>query len=506
LELCTQQKEWPQVVTVLARLAAVSQSHYRAKYLVAAAKILTVHCRQLPRAAAMFEAALDASPNDEKLALRVERFYLENSDAVGYERHLRRQLIRISKQHSSLSEEANLWEKLLRLYKGPLQNPTLATVALEVIASLKQCPDSYGELAAAYEQAGTAALPRAVQIYVQQAHQSNDVPDLTEALRALQRIFGRTGDLGRSLNVSTGLVLIGQGNAAERDLVERATNATFVPPEASLRSSSWQKHIYHHGLSRPISAVFAHVSMAVAATHARSAKAWGLPQNWEQRPDTERRKHPLVYRLEHLATSLGIALPPLAFNMEFDGIADLVAISANRSVKLALVLGKAFFEPRTDAFFAFIMGRLVARLRPEFIVTWPNACSSEGELRSVLAAACDLASGEPTVSADNPALFQHHRRHFAEQISPASIECIRTACGSIDRGGEQVSEWLKSVSLTVNRAGLLMCRDLVCAVAAATTDRIFSIGLGQFEATRDLLAWSSTSEYALFARQLGSHE
>ena len=506
LKLHTQHKEWQQVVPVLRRLASVSHGQHRAQYLVAAADVLSINCAQMPKAAAMFEAALDAAQNDAKLALRVERFYLENNDVIGYERHLRRHLSRISTEQASLVKETQIWEKLVRLYQGPMPNPSSAAVALEVLATLKQSPASYEKLAAAYEQVGTPAIPRAVQIYVQLASHSNDVPTLAESLRALQRIFARTGDLGRSLNVSTGLVLLGQATATEHELVTEAAGAPFVPPIASLRSSAWTKHIYHPSLRREVSAVLAYVSPAVAAAHARTAKEWGLTQKWDHGPSVELESHTFVLRLRHLASSIGVDLPPMAFQKNFDGIADLVAVNAGNTVKLALVLGNAFFEPRTEASFAFVMARLLTRLRPEFIVTWPNICSSEGELRTVVAAACQLVGHEIALPADYTEFVQRYVQLFKQHLSPETLESLASASTSIPYQDELVSAWLNGISLTANRAGLLMCRNLVSAVAEATTDRLFGIGLGQFEATRDLLAWSSTSEYALFERHLGSPE
>lgn len=503
LNLHTSQGQWVQAVAVLSRLASIAQQEHRAKYLLTAGKILLHHCQQVPEAIAMFEGALDATPDDSALAARIEQIYFSTNDAAGYERHLRRHLGRVCAGPADLDQETLIWEKFARLYQGPLANPALAAVALEVLAGLNQSPASFERLANAYEAAGGQDAPRAIQIYVQLIQQSSDVAALSRPLRALARVFARTGDLTRSLNVSGALVLIGHATQAEQELAARATNTMFIPPAATLRASAWTKHLYHPSQHQGVSAMVAHLAPAVAAAHARTAKEWGLPARWEQGPDLELESHGYVQRLRHLAAVLGTPLPPLTCNPAFEGIADLVAVDTGTSTKLALVLGNGFFLQRSDTSFAFVMGRLITRLRPEHLLTWPNIVSSEGEFRAVVAAACQLA-GRPAVAPPNHAeLCEKYVQHLGMHLSPATVETLATVCATLPSEIDAMPGWLQGVEFTSNRAGLLMCRDLISAVTEATTAGFAGANIGQFEVLRDLVAWSVTNEYALFVRYLG---
>ncbi|MDX2019869.1 MAG: hypothetical protein SF187_06475 [Deltaproteobacteria bacterium] len=501
LDLHTQQQQWPLALSVLSRLAAFSTGVPRAKYLCTAGKIAQHQCNDVPKAIMLFEGALEITPSDDKLAKRIEGLLVASGDAEGHERHLRRRLNRICARGDAQDQEVQVWESLARLYEGPLRSPDKAQVALQVLANLKRSPASLDRLARAYEQADPAGAERAVQIYVNLLAQAENVPQLVAALRSLQRVFSRMGDLLRSLNSSAGLVLVGQATDAETDLVQRAAALPFVPPCASLRESAWFRHIYHNDESRAVSTLLAHVAPCVAQAHARPPKQWGLPARWNGESTPGLHAHAYVIRVQHLAAVIGVDLPALVVNESFDGHSDLIAVSCGRETKMALVLGRRFFETRSDTAFAFVAGRMLARLRPEHLVTWPNLTSGQAELRSILVAAAHVAGRSLSAPSDHQTLVAQYVEHFTTHLSPAARESMAAAARAVPQAADTTT-WLRGVALTTNRAGLLMNKDLVTAVGLAAQERLLGNTIGQFEALRDLLCWSATNEFAMFSRYL----
>jgi hypothetical protein len=204
----------------------------------------------------------------------------------------------------------------------------------------------------------------------------------------------------------------------------------------------------------------------------------------------------------HLAAVLGVSLPPMAVNQAFDGHSDLVAVTLGKQTGLVLILGKRFFETQGDAAFAFVIGRMLTRLRPEHLLTWPNLAFGPSELTAILGAACEVAGVPRALPADHKPMVQDYVQHFGLHLSPATVNTLGTEIRAVPHTQDVVSTWLRGVALTTNRAGFLMSKDLITSVGLATSERLLGNTLGQFEALRDLLCWSATDEFSAFLRYL----
>ncbi|MCG5054617.1 MAG: hypothetical protein KA712_16765 [Myxococcales bacterium] len=498
----TSRRNWDGALAALQELAQEATGVTKAKYLLAVGKIEQHERKDLAAALAAFEATLDAWPDDLATERRIEKLLTAQRDARGLERHLRRRLARISRAGGDQTRESAAWRALARLYEGPLGNPKSAVVALEVLAKLDGEVSTREALAEAHERAGPEGLLRAIGVHRELLAEARSAPEMQRPLRALARLFQQTGASERHANAVGALVALGQAAPQEELQAAQASARPFAPPGAILRASAWAEPLLHPDVSLPLSSLFAHAAEVVALAHAQPAKAWGLPARWPRGAEEVLASHPYLLRLQHLAAVLGVALPPVAIHETFDGLADLIVIRAGRSPSWTLILGRPFFEPRSDRAFAFMATRLLARLRPEFRLTWPNVVSSPNELRAILFAAARFAGVPVKLPSDQEPAVDEYAQHFTRNLEPTAREGLRAAAAALPPDTD-VAPWWRGVALTLNRVGFLICGDLPTALGVAAREPQMATGASSLESLRDLVVWATSDAYAHLALPSG---
>jgi hypothetical protein len=202
---------------------------------------------------------------------------------------------------------------------------------------------------------------------------------------------------------------------------------------------------------------------------------------------------------------LGLALPALHVHPEVPGDLDLANVIDHGHLIPSFVVGSDLLRGgRPDRDVAFTIGKKMALLRLDHFLLWPNVVASMAELRVLLYAV--LKFFQPSLDApdqDRPAFKQYstllQRRLPAQMLEPmmAILPPLLEQGRNID-----LAEWTTAVDHTANRAGLVVCGDLLVALQRIAEDAR-AAGIAPDDAIRSLALWSVSPEHFLLREQLG---
>jgi hypothetical protein len=169
----------------------------------------------------------------------------------------------------------------------------------------------------------------------------------------------------------------------------------------------------------------------------------------------------------------------------------------------SLVVGGDFSRPRSEREAAFLLGRAVALMRFEHMMLWRQVSSSAAELKALVLGLIKAFQPSLGVSGMEGPVKQYHS-FFQRHLPPHAHEPLMAVVPSLAAEGQaiDVAAWAAGAQLTANRAGLLVCGDLVSATRAVSEDP-GGKGLTAEEAVADLIRWSVSSEHLALREHLG---
>jgi tetratricopeptide (TPR) repeat protein len=506
LELYTETKQWKQSVQLLARLAELTDSATRGPYFVAAGNILAEELSAPAEAIEAFEQALDADPSDVKSFARIDKLASLAHDWKTQERIYRRQIKRLGNDPPAekRAELVGLWHGLGEIYRTRLKDGPAALAAFEVAASLD--PNSLERrriLAELYRLAGPPTYAKAVAEHRALIAQAETLGEMVPELKTLVRLFVELGRLDEAHAAAAALALIGPADADERALYAQYRPTGVVRAHARLIEEVWQKQIYHPDEDRALSQILATLAPAVATARARPFKETDLKkkQHRDLAADTALPSKVLAYG----AAVLGVTAPDVYLAPDAPGEVDVVNVRgtvAGVAGLPALVLGKGVVEMRSDIELAFVIGRVLAALRPDHLLRWPSYVPTLAELEIVVHAAIRLVKPEAEVPADQAAGVAQYSAFLERTLAPQLREQLTLLVRRFQAAGHppDLPRWSRAASLTTIRAGLLLCGDLE---VAARLGQIAYPTIDPGEIVRDLCAWSISEGYFELRGQLG---
>ncbi|MFO0569628.1 MAG: hypothetical protein U0263_28525 [Polyangiaceae bacterium] len=226
---------WREAVDAKVSLSETIQSpRDRARALTAAAGMCARRTNDVPRAVALYEAAIADDPSAPGAFEAIESVLLKNEDFGNVQAAYTRQLERLMERDEKTGAIAIL-DKLSRLSAERLGDSHGAILALDRLVALDPHDvAARGRVAALLEASGELELAaRCLE------NAAVFAPTRPETFRELQRICQRTGDLDRTYSACAVLVHLGEADLDEQEIYRRHAPETTCarPPRSTPRPS-----------------------------------------------------------------------------------------------------------------------------------------------------------------------------------------------------------------------------------------------------------------------------
>ncbi|MBI5534979.1 MAG: hypothetical protein HY898_19785 [Deltaproteobacteria bacterium] len=448
----------------------------RARAFVAAADMCARRVGNVPRAVALYEAAIADDPTVSGAFEAIEAVLLADQDFAGAERAYVRQLERLA-GHDALQAEILLLDKLARIREDKLQDRRGAIQALDRLTALSpQDIEIRVRLAGLLEAEGHDDLAlRCLEVAAQLA------PSRAASFEAIHRIASRKGDQDRSYAACAVLVHLGEADLDEQMVYQQYAPETVLAGFRPIDEGSWDL-LVPAGQDADLATLLRAIEPAAVAMRLEQLQASRRTVTFDQkqRQDPEKTTLSAVRTLSWACHLLGMPMPEVYARPEDipGGVAMVPAPAPT------LLLGKAVLSGKTVPELAFMMAREMAAMRAagRLLAFFPSL----GELKSLVM----------ILLGDTP----RARDPFAgllSRLDAATREVVAQAAARITQGSGQLnlSEWVRGVEIAACRAGLLASDDITVAARMLSVDGRAIPGLSAADKVRDLSAYSVSQKF-----------
>jgi hypothetical protein len=201
---------------------------------------------------------------------------------------------------------------------------------------------------------------------------------------------------------------------------------------------------------------------------------------------------------------LGVTLPPVYVSPESAGELDLRIVLEGQQVVPSLLLGRNLLSGRSEKELAFYVARKLVRMRADQFLLSPEAVASLDELRVIVAAAAKLVHPEFDLPGTDPGSVRKYAVFLQRAVQPMALASVSAAIEQIvaEPGRVDLVAWAASANQTADRAGLLLCGDVVAAIreilrAAETQGGDTEVSI------KDLIRWCVGADHLDLREQLG---
>ena len=504
-EIYTTAREWPRAVEILERLVKVETGKTRARYLVAMGNILNYELRSTERAIEVYNLVLDEDADDERSFARIERILAAQNGWRELARNYRRMIKRLggSPPPEKRPQLLALWRKLGDVCRKRLHERDAAVAAYEVCVQLapddRKCREV---LADTYEVLGAPKMPQAIKTRESLLDEPVDFEEMAKHIRALARMFGKHQLYDRLHCTSAALVAMGQAIPQEQAFYERTVPPEIPRSHTVLAESMWQRFVTSSRQDWCVSHVLAAVSAGVVMARARDAVSLGL--NPAQKVDLAVDRSSVGQLIGYACRLLGVTLPPVYVSPESEGELELRIVLEGQQVVPSLLLGRSLLTGRTEKELAFYIARKLVRMRADQFLLSPEVVSSLDELRVIVAAASKLVHPEFDLPATDLGSVRKYAEFLRRSVQPVALASASAAIEQIvgEPGRVDLVAWAAGANQSADRAGLLLCGDVVAAIRELLRA---SEGHGSDPeaSVKDLIRWSVSTDHLDLREQLG---
>jgi len=477
---------WPRVLDVLAEIAELTTDPaQRAALRFAAADVALGRLREEERGLGLLDRALDDDPTHDKalhaiVAVRTGRGEWDALDAA---------YTRLVDRFAKLGDAERAWDVCRKL--GALRRDKTRDVvgAIEAFTGAVSCKpsdvDSRAMLADMHLARGDEA-----QAVAEFERVAQDAPLRASTYARLFALHQRAGRADRAWLAATALEELGAADVDHQLVADQFRPEGPIRPSRSLDDAGWDEVLRAPGADDVVADVLR--AIVDAATTARieelrdARKLFALdPAKLQSATSTVT----AVRSFQWAAQVLGVEAPELYVLDEVPG--GIAAVPAPRP---STALGPEVLRGLGPKDHAFLAGRHLTYYRREHyaLVCYPTLT----ELSALFLGAVKLVMPELPVPGYLSDAVARRRKTLVKHADDAQKKTLRAAVERLDaRGGRvDLTAWIKSVELSAQRAGLLLCGDLKVAMTRmrAETRAIAELGFDQRRA--DLLAFVASDK------------
>lgn len=514
-------KRWAEAADILDTLVQGEKNERRrARFKQTAALVYRDELRQLPRALALFHAALDDDPTLTACLSAVEALAVELDDPreliKAYQRRINALGQKTADSPKARAERLRLWTEISKVCIQRLGDLPTGTTAFEVTVDLDpENLDRRRQLASIYATTGGDKLDKAIKEH--QLILSRNKSELA-SYRALKDLYAQTAQREKSAAVAYALHLLRKADPDDERLVEELKARPLRPATRPISRELWR--ILSHPEEDPrLGALFQAVLPVVQAGQGKPLAALGLSRRNRVEPSAnEFYTKALRYGIEMMDSLMPEIYPrPDAAELREQSFRISVAVDGERAAAAApapivcLELGAPLCNPRRpEREVLYEIGRVAALLRPERAIRAVYATAAP--LALLIDAAVRLGSKGDGDAASRladaaPGKLADTLSGLRRALPPAALEQVqqlgRALASSGVTGEAAATAWLGYSDLTAVRAGLLLCGDLETAALLLATDPPGVTPLPPKQRLIDLIHFSVTEEFFTIRQHLG---
>ncbi|MCA9562142.1 MAG: tetratricopeptide repeat protein [Myxococcales bacterium] len=505
LEIYTRAQQWKRTTEVLGKMAHLEQDPQRhARLCLTIASTLRDKLGEPDKAIEFYNRTLDRDVNQLSAFQAIEAIFTEKRDWKGLERQYRRMLERVSQAGGSEMKEVQrqLAKALGEIYRSRLNEYDKAIAAFKLAVQINpEDAETHAILAQLYEMVGGHEGEA-----VKQHHEIIEADQLRfDSYHALFDKYLALKDFDAAWCVTGPLVLLKQANEQEKAFYQRYLGTRPARLKRQLAPEQWDQ-LYHQELSKPLTNL-----MSIYSTYLRSSYANDLREKWSvhKRKDKVDTNSDAMFSKTFNYVVRVLQAPPVNVYFRRD---PLWGIHNANSDPQALVAGSDIMQGRDERDLAFEIGKGVTLIRPEFYVG--SALPQTANLKLFFGA---------SVAMTNQSVWE--QIHSMVAPGPEQIGYVQMLCAEASKMGQVVaaiqqstqqylslgenpnySRWLRAIEYTSDRAGLLLCGDLVKAATNINRQQegIFKISKADGrDRTKELAKFAVSREYISLRKELG---
>jgi tetratricopeptide (TPR) repeat protein len=451
------------------------------------------------KALAEYEKVLDAEPDDPDSLAAIEQLLVKAEDWAALDAAWQRQVARLEPRPGTATRRETLLHELGE--NARLRLADLPKAAEYHRRALELNPDQRGRrelLAGIYAQ-----IPErwadAVREHQRLLRGDPKKIDSYHQMRGILRDAGRADEVWC---VCAALVHLGRAEPAEVQFYEQYRPKGALGSIGVVAPEAWLADLYHPDENRDVSLVGGAIAPALGRLWAQSQKEFGLRKKDQHDP----RSSPLALAkaLHQAGAALDVPLPELYVVPRQPG--GLIFAVTDPPASVA---GQDFLAGLAPAELRFVAGHHVAACRREHYVAYLLAVAAatlKQPLPVVLQTYLDAAVKHvvPDAAVEKTDALVRTIKALQPKLLPLDLDVLQPAAEALAaRPDRNPAKWLCAVDLTSDRAGLLLCGDLV--VAAKMVPRVPSLTpeLGENRRLDELLCFAVSEEFFRLRRMLG---
>ena len=456
MQLYGAEKDWPQLIQVITRLAeVVEEPKHKAKYLHTASMIASRELSDLKLASDLLDKALQHDPDrvpaiDEALSMHQR---LKNYD--GMKRMLKLRIAsaqRVGDKEQllgSLTELADVYERFLgrrdqavAVYESALQVAPGNTRFQEKLARL------YGEDPVSYFEKAVETLGSWIE---------RD-PYQPAPYKLLRKVYTEARHADAAWCTCQALHVLGQAEPDEERFFERMRSEEPAVVNDPASPDEWLLAAMPEASEPFLTELFALIQPFVVAARARPLASFNL--SGDHHIDVERYPYGVVFAVNSSARSLSVPEPRMYQNPETPSCVSFLSTSPP-----SLLLGaRAFSEDVTPVSAAFLAGRHLAYYLPGLYVR--QLLSNMTALKAWLFAAIRLVKPKFPVAPDLVAPVQDASRALAELATGSRLEQLTQVVAKLlhDGASLDLKGWVRDVDFAADAIGFVLSGDLEVSI------------------------------------------
>ncbi|HET9957859.1 MAG TPA: tetratricopeptide repeat protein [Polyangiaceae bacterium] len=452
MQLYSAEKDWPQLIEVISRLAeVVDDPKQRAKYLHTAAMLAARELRDPTRAIEFVDLALESDPENEPAFNEGLKLRRQVRDYEGLKEMLKRRAQDLAPREDK-GDLLGVLEQLAEIYEQHLQRHDQAVRVYESMLELDRDNPRYQEkISQLYSAEPTQYFEQAVGSLT--AWVKRD-PYQPTPYKMLRKVYTEARRADGAFLACQALHVLGQAEPDESRFFSRMRDTDPPAIQRSLSAPEWNELIAPEGAEPLLTQLFALVEPFVVKARAEPLEAFGLAE--DHRIDAESYPYGLVLATHYAAEALGIPEPPMYQRPEDPGVLGFLP-----TLPPAILVGGGAFNANFESLqAAFIAGHHIAYYQPGLYLRQllPNLTA----LKAWLFAAIRLVKPRFPVTPDLEAPVADSSKVLARLATGAGIEQLTHVVTKLlsSETALDLKRWVHAVDFSADRAGLAVCHDL----------------------------------------------
>lgn len=496
--LYNESEQWQNAIDIIERIARLEEmAATRAKFYYAAAQLLLGKLKQPDLALEFFNKTLDDDFKNLKAFEKIDQTLTARRDWKNLERNYRKMIKRIP-VNEDRELQIMLWHGLGEIYRTRQGNLALAAEAFENALILD--PDNqirHEILAEIY-----ATDPNQWKKAVEHQHKLLEAkPDRVESFQQLYRIYMQSQQYDKAFCLASALRFMGKASPEEQGFYEQYRQRSLVRAKRIIDDEVWRTQIASKQENPYVSAIFGRISPVVAQLYAQDEKLLGLKK--KDRVDFASTQLSFPKNFQYVNQILKVSMPLLYIQQQRLGF-GYELLSIDKQFYPAVVAGADLLSGKDDKEVVFLIAKNLSYMRPEYFLIRALKMN-QATIKVILRAAMVMVNNKiPIPRGEEQAIAQLIQK-LSLSIPPALVSQLKAVVDKAVAEGNDVSTtaWMQHAELAANRAGLVLCNDLVVAGRMVQTDPTPLSTLTIKDKIKDLIMYGISEEYFQLRESLG---